>query len=96
MDFVSLTPLRDRELTHSALTGSKVFSPGYDQIGEVRGVEGRGSKAVALGKSSMASQRYISLPLSTLNFMRDRTQKVHATAHFNAKRLSRSAKAAAA
>jgi hypothetical protein len=82
MDHSKHTALRPDELTSSIVEGANVYGPGDDHIGDVSHFHGTGQSAKAVldvGGFLGIGAKPVALPVSSLNFMRDESGKVHAT-----------------
>ncbi len=82
MDHSKHTPLRPEELTSETIDGANVYGPDDSHIGDVSHFHGAGQSAQAVvdvGGFLGLGAKPVSLPVSSLNFMRDENGKVHAT-----------------
>ena len=82
MDHSKHTPLRADELASATVEGANVYGPNDDHIGDVSHFHGVGPSAQAVidvGGFLGIGAKPVSLPVSSLNFMRDENGKVHAT-----------------
>lgn len=82
MDHSKHTPLRTDELISSVVEGANVYGPNDDHIGDVSHFHGTGATAQAVidvGGFLGIGAKPVALPVSSLNFMRDENEKVHAT-----------------
>ena len=82
MDHSKHTPLRADELNTHTVEGAKVYGPDDSNIGNVAHFHGTGPTAQAVvdvGGFLGLGAKPVSLPVSSLNFMRDEGGTVHAT-----------------
>jgi len=82
MDHSKHTPLRDDELNSNTVEGANVYGPDDNDIGNVSHLHGTGPTAQAIvdvGGFLGLGAKPVSLPVSSLNFMRDESGTVHAT-----------------
>ncbi|WP_458790133.1 PRC-barrel domain containing protein [Yoonia sp. MH D7] len=82
MDHSQHTPLRPEELHTDIVEGANVYGPDDHSIGSVSHLHGAGQNAHAVidvGGFLGLGAKPVSLPISTLNFMRDESGSVHAT-----------------
>lgn len=82
MDHSKHTPLRPEELNASIFEGANVYGPDDNDIGNVSHFHGTGQSAQAVvdvGGFLGFGAKPVTLPVSSLNFMRDENGKVHAT-----------------
>lgn len=82
MDHSKHTPLRPDELTSGNVEGANVYGPDDSNIGNVSHFHGSGQSAQAVvdvGGFLGLGAKPVSLPVSSLNFMRDENGKIHAT-----------------
>lgn len=82
MDHSKHTPLRPDELTSANLEGVNVYGPSDKHIGDVSHFHGTGAAAnviIDVGGFLGLGAKPVSLPVSSLNFMRDESGDVHAT-----------------
>jgi hypothetical protein len=82
MDHSKHTPLRSDELTSSTVDGANVYGPDDSHIGDVSHFHGSGPSAQAVvdvGGFLGLGAKPVSLPVSSLNFMRDESGTIHAT-----------------
>jgi ribosomal 30S subunit maturation factor RimM len=82
MDHSNHTPLRPDELTSANLEGANVYGPSDKHIGDVSHFHGTGPAAnvvIDVGGFLGLGAKPVSLPVSSLNFMRDESGNVHAT-----------------
>lgn len=82
MDHSKHTTLRSDDLTSSIVDGANVYGPDDSHIGDVSHLHGAGQTAEAVvdvGGFLGLGAKPVSLPISSLNFMRDENGKVHAT-----------------
>ncbi|SEL38351.1 PRC-barrel domain-containing protein [Roseovarius nanhaiticus] len=82
MDHSKHTPLRPDELSFATVDGANVYGPDDNHIGDVSHFHGTGQHAQAIvdvGGFLGLGAKPVSLPVSSLNFMRDENGKVHAT-----------------
>lgn len=82
MDHSKHAPLRADELDASTVEGANVYDPDDNDIGTVSHFLGSGQQAQAVvdvGGFLGLGAKPVALPVSSLNFMRDESGKVHAT-----------------
>ncbi len=82
MDHSKHTPMTDMELTAANVEGANVYGPEDSNIGTVSHMHGMAPGAqviVDVGGFLGIGAKPVSLPVSSLNFMRDETGKAHAT-----------------
>lgn len=82
MDHSKHIPLRPDELTSATVEGANVYGPSDSHIGDVSHFHGTGAMAEAVvdvGGFLGIGAKPVALPVSSLNFMRDESGKVHAT-----------------
>jgi hypothetical protein len=82
MDHSKHTPLSPEEFASTSVDGANVYGPDGSHIGDVSHFHGAGLSAQAVidvGGFLGVGAKPISLPVSSLYFMRDESGKVHAT-----------------
>jgi hypothetical protein len=82
MDHSKHIPLRPDELTSASVDGANVYGPDDSHIGDVSHFHGSGQSAQAVvdvGGFLGLGAKPVSLPVTSLNFMRDEKGTVHAT-----------------
>ncbi|MFX0546237.1 PRC-barrel domain containing protein [Roseovarius sp. S1116L3] len=82
MDHSKHTPIRADELNSMNVDGANVYGPDDSHIGDVSHFHGSGQSAQAIvdvGGFLGIGAKPVSLPISSLNFMRDENGNVHAT-----------------
>ena len=90
MDHSKHTPLRVDELNSDTAQGANVYGPDDNNIGTVSHFHGTGPSAQAIvdvGGFLGLGAKPVSLPVSSLNFMRDQDATVHATTSMTKEQL---------
>ena len=90
MDHSKHVPLNPDELTSTNLEGANIYGPDDSHIGDVSHFHGVGDNAevvLDVGGFLGIGAKTVALPVTRLNFMRDESDKVHATTGFTKNEL---------